>query len=112
MATFQFRDLDTLRAQYTSTKGTKQLEQFCLMTPIPSDETLYRAHSAQERDKLRVDTPHRPCRRGHQLSQRGAYRVFESRVEAEEHVLQGGSLLIEGIAGAGNQPSHGELWSG
>ena len=111
VATIRFRDLDTLRAQYTSARGTKKLDQFCLMTPIPSDETVYRVYQAEERDKLRVEAPTCPKRRGQQLEGRGAWMDFKTRAEAEEHVLQGGSLLIEGIAGTGNQFSCAGLWS-
>ena len=101
MAAIKFRDLDTLRAQYTSAKGTKKLDSYCLMASIPSDETVYRVHQAEERDKLRVEAPTCPKRRGQQLEGRGAWRDFKIRAEAEAHVLEGGSLLIEGIAGTG-----------
>ena len=48
-----------------------------------------------------------PKRVGRLNIKQNSYRTFESRTEAEEHVLNGGSVLIEGVAGVGKQFSRG-----
>ena len=51
-----FRDLDTLRQQYTETPGMRKLYQHALITSTGSDETVFRVNRAfSGRDKLRVD---------------------------------------------------------
>ena len=78
----------------------KKLDQYTMMTAIPSDEKVYKCNIAEERDKMNAVTSC-PRRSGTLKTKRNEYFVFESKEEAEAHVLNGGSILIEGIAGTG-----------
>ncbi len=96
-----YRDLDTLRAQYTDAPGIKQLDQYCLCTHIPSDRPVFRCSRASGNDKLKVEhskTPKRLCRLKIAENQ---WNQFSDNQAAETHVLEGGSLLIEGLPGSG-----------
>ena len=90
-----------MRAQHSGARGTKKLDSYCLMTHIPVDEPVYRVHKAEEKDKL-AGEPRAPQRSAPpEISRRPGYTTFEDRQQAEAHALNGGSLLIEGIAGTG-----------
>ena len=94
----KYRDLDTLRAQYTDTPGIRKLDQYCLCTHIPSDRAVFRWSRATENDKLKVEsskTPKRLCRLKIAEDQ---WNQFSDNQAAEAHTIAGGSLLIDGAA--------------
>ena len=51
-----FRDLDTLRQQFTSTPGMKKLNQYTMMAAIPPDEKVLKFNTAKERDNMNAVT--------------------------------------------------------
>ena len=44
----RFRDLDTLRTQFSQAPRIKKLDSYCLMAPAPSDEPIFRVETATE----------------------------------------------------------------
>ena len=98
----RYSDLDTLRAQYTTTPGVRKLDQHCLCSHIPSEEQPFRVARAQESDKLKVLISKSPRRDGFKLScPANDWKSFPSGQAAEAHIVGGGSCLVEGIAGVG-----------
>ena len=95
-----FRDLDTLRSQYSETPGMRKLNQHTIMTAFASAEKVFRSHRATEADKLRVECTN-PKNTATLTIHERKWQTLQSREEAEEWALKGGSILIEGIAGTG-----------
>ncbi len=104
LATLAFRDLDTLRETYEP-RAQKRLrpmwfpEQEFLMTACPSDEKVYRVQVAKEGDPLKSN-PGLPERAWDLLLPARAWALLDPE-EGERRVLDGGSLLVTGIAGTG-----------
>ena len=70
------------------------------MIAISSDYIFFRTHKANEGDKLRAE--HTGPKSNSTLYFKGnTGLVLQSREQAEAHVLNGSSILIEGIAGTG-----------
>ena len=62
LAELRFRDLDTLRAQLEpSARGAKRLDERHLVSPIPSDDNVFRVMAATEADLMK-STPQLPNR--------------------------------------------------
>ena len=94
MSKIKYSDLDTLRAQYTDTPGMRKLDQHCLCTHIPCEESAFRVARATDNDKLRVLACKSPKRVGFKLNcPENQWKTFPNRQAAELHVLNGNSLL-------------------
>jgi hypothetical protein len=105
LATLAFRDLDTLRDAFELSPAQKRLramwhpEPVFLMTACPSDEKVYRVLVAKAEDPLKCN-PGLP-ERSWDLTPPNRSWIFLEPEEGERRVLDGGSLLVTGIAGTG-----------
>ena len=91
--------MGTLRDKHEPAAKMRRLNQHCLMTAIPTDDVVYRVQVATESDPLKSNPnlPRRTCELEHK--QRAWSHL--SPEEGERRVLEGGSLLVKGIAGTG-----------
>ncbi len=100
LAELRFRDLDTLRAQLEpSARGAKRLDERHLVSPIPSDEVVFRVMAATEADLMK-STPQLPSRTWDLKEHSRTWRTL-SADEAEGRALDGESLVVHGVAGTG-----------
>ena len=100
MADLRFRDLDTLRAQLEpSARGARRLDERHLVSPIPSDEVVFRVMAATEADLMK-STPQLPSRTWDLKELSRNWRTL-SADEAEGRALDGESLVVHGVAGTG-----------
>jgi hypothetical protein len=79
--------------------GQIRLDQYCSMALPNSDELVFRVAEAVERDLLKMN-PGRPARRAEYTHHRPSMRDVDEE-EARALVINGGNLLVEGIAGVG-----------
>ena len=78
-----------------------KLDQYCLCTHEPSDRPVFRVGKACEHDKLKVESSKHTKRNSRLTIPENNWKEFTDNEAGETHVLEGGSLLIEGIAGTG-----------
>ncbi len=98
LAELRFRDIDTLRAQLEpSAQGAKRLDERHLVSPIPSDETVFRVLAATNKDLMK-STPQLPSRTWVLAERHSNWRTLDAD-EAEGRALDGESLVVHGIAG-------------
>ena len=76
-----------------------RLNEFAAMTPMDGDETVFRVQAAVDKDRLHID-PSYPTRSWEVELPNTAWNDLTAS-QAEEAVLNGESLLVEGIAGTG-----------
>ena len=95
--TVRYRDLHLLRQQYTAVPGVRKLDERFDIAPILSEEPVFRTHPATETDFLNcaANEPRRAA-----MAPLVA-RKWKYITSAEEEILGGGSVFIEGVAGAG-----------
>ena len=93
----RFCDLHLLRKMHSDVPGLRQLDQRIDITPIHFTEPVFRLHQATELDFLEFATsaPSRTC------APPKARKQWEYIADAEEEIMDGGSVSIEGVAGTG-----------
>ena len=100
--TLAFRDLDTLRGEEGPQKKLKTVwypDSVFLMTACPSDDKVFRVQAVKEKDLMKSN-PKLPERRWALSLPLRVWTKLEQD-EGERRVLEGGSLLVTGIAGTG-----------
>ena len=97
LSQIKFSDLHKLRNAFTDTPGVRKLDQRADITPVLSDEYVFRTHAAAETDFLACQTsmPRRHCKAPN------VKKHWEDITNAEAQIMEGGSLFIEGVAGTG-----------
>jgi hypothetical protein len=103
-----FRDLHTLRDRYEpALKKTRRLDERLDMREIPSSDLVFRVEEAQEEDRMQSNgsMPHR----SHVLKPEPRAYTALAPMRGEELMLEGGCLLVTGIAGTGKSHFCGGL---
>jgi len=96
----RFSDLSSLRARFEPAPGMWRHDERALVAHNPCEEKVFRCDAAQESDRMLVDPElPRPQSETPKLLQRNWAELTSQ--EAEARVLDGGSLLVLGIAGTG-----------
>ena len=96
-SSIRFRDLHLLRQRYSDVSGVRKLDQRVDITPIMSEEPVFRVHAATEADMLQ-GTPAEPRRCCEPPNVACQWKYIAS---AGEEIMKGGSVFIEGVAGTG-----------
>ena len=97
LAELTFDNLHTLRDQFEG--RAVRLNEFAAMAPMDGHETVFRVQAAVEKDRLHID-PSPPTRSWTVDLPNTSWRDLTPS-QAEEAVLNGEGLLVEGIAGTG-----------
>ena len=95
LANISVKDLHRQRDLYTDVPGMKQLDQRIDITQVLSEEPVFQIYNAQEHDFLQCNTsmPKRQC-------QAPNVEQWWTYIEnAEEHIMNGGSVFIHGHCG-------------
>ena len=94
-----YRNLSTIRDQFELSNGSKHLNDFCAVPPVPSEEHPFIILPGAEKD-LRKCNPKLPKRTG-TITIPAKLWTDLTPEEATQRVIDGGSLLVLGIAGTG-----------
>jgi hypothetical protein len=99
ISTLRFCELHLLRDRHEPAEQMRRLDDRCPMTPNPSHEFAFRCAAADERDRM-ISNPGLPERNAERPETSRVWREL-GEIAAEERVLRGESLLVQGIAGTG-----------
>ena len=100
LAELRFRDLDTLRAKLEpSAQCAHRLDERHLVSPIPSDDNVFRVMAATDADLMK-SKPQLPSRTWVISDRPRNWRTLDAD-EAERRALEGESPVVHGIAGTG-----------
>ena len=94
-----FRNLSTVRDEFELSNGSRRLNEFSSLPPVPSDDKPFRVLEANEKDLLKCN-PKLPTRAQTLSIPPQVWRDLDVE-EATQRVIDGDSLLVLGIAGTG-----------